>query len=450
MNKFNVFVVDDEEIIRVTLADDLKDAGFNVFAFADPITALNQIEELSPDVIFSDIKMPGINGIELLKEIKKINRDISVIMMTAHGSISNAVEAIKLGAYDYITKPFESDEILLLLNRIQELKSVKHNYKIITSELQSHFDYLSIIGSSNAVKETISLIKTVANTNTTVLITGETGTGKELVTNVLHYNSNRKDKPFIKVSCGILSKEIFESELFGYEKGAFTGANKLKKGRFELADNGTIYLDDVDDTPIELQVKLLRVLEQQEFERVGGSETIKINVRVIASTKADLKKLVEEGRFREDLYYRLNVFPIHLKPLRERPEDIPLLIDFFIQKIAGKNSISIEEDAMRALVNYNWPGNVRELKNLMERLTLLAKDNKITLEHIPFDLFSSSNRLNNIAMGKKPLDEIISSIEIDAIKSAILKCGGNKAKAAEFLGLPVSTLRSKMDKYKIE
>jgi DNA-binding NtrC family response regulator len=450
MKALRIFVIDDEEILRVSLTDDLKDAGYFVYDFPDAISALADINKVDVNVVITDIKMPDMDGIELLKKIKQTNSDIIVIVMTAYGSISSAVDAVKLGAYDYLTKPFQKEEILLKLARIEEIKTVKENYQEITSQLQSKFDFSSAIGNSAGLRDVFEQVKTVAPTSTTVLVTGETGTGKELLTNIIHYNSQRKDKPIIKVSCAILSREIFESELFGHEKGAFTGADKLKKGRFELSDNATIYLDDIDDIPFELQVKLLRVLEEHEFERVGSVETIKIDCRVIASTKKDLRKLVSEGKFREDLFYRLNVFPIHIKPLRERKEDIPLLAKYFMEEFSPNKKIEIKKDALDLLVNYTWPGNVRELKNLMERLSLLTNDGLIDTSKIPFEFCIPVDSIPEFAIGRKTLDKFLEDIEIKTIRSTVQKANGNKAKAAELLGLPVSTLRSKIEKYKIE
>ncbi len=328
-----IFIVEDEKILRISLIDELQDAGYEVVGFENPNEALEKIQSQEVDVVLTDIKMPGMDGMELLEKIKQKNEQITVIMMTAFGSVDSAVEAMKKGAYDYLTKPFHTDELLLILNRLKEIKSIKNENRQFKQEISQKYSIEAFVGVSQAAKKTKDMIKIVAESDASVLITGETGTGKELVANIIHYNSARKDKILVKVSCAILARDVFESELFGHEKGAFTGAFKERIGRFEQANGGTIYLDDVDDIPLELQVKLLRVLQEKEMERVGGNKTIKINTRVIASTKADLRKLAQEGKFREDLYYRLNVFPIHLLPLRERREDIPLLIDYFLKQI---------------------------------------------------------------------------------------------------------------------
>jgi DNA-binding NtrC family response regulator len=447
MKNLKIFVVDDEEIIRISLADDLRDAGYKVEEFSNAASALSALQKSSADIIFTDIKMPGMDGLELLKKVKTLDREIIVIVMTAFGSINTAVEAMRNGAYDYITKPFQADELTLLLQRVEELLSIKKNYSTFTLQLQEKFDFSSVVGTSKAVQEMFSLLKTVSPSEATVLITGETGTGKELIANIIHYNSPRKEKPLIRVSCAILSREIFESELFGHEKGAFTGADKIKKGRFEIADEGSIYLDDVDDIPLEMQVKLLRVLQEKEFERVGGTETIKTDVRVIASTKADLRQLVKEGKFREDLFYRLNVFPVHLKPLREREEDVIQLANYFIKYHSQNKPLKVHEEVYEILKKYHWPGNVRELKNLIERLVLLSSDGEISIDKIPAEFYSKPDLILETSIGNKTIEELLTEYEIKILNAALHKTAGNKTKAAEILGVPPSTLRSKIDKY---
>ena len=441
-----IFVVDDERIIRVTLADDLKDAGYQVNEFATANAAMSQITELGPELIITDLSMPGMDGLEFLKKIKSINNEIQVIIMTAFSTVSTAVEAMKQGAYDYITKPFESEDILMTVNRVKELCNIKTENAFLRTQIQSKFDMSSFVGTNSTIRNLFDHVKIVSNTNTTILITGETGTGKELLTNIIHFNSDRKSKPLIKVSCAILNKEIFESELFGHEKGAFTGADTIRKGRFELANGGTLYLDDIDDMPLNLQVKLLRALEEREIERVGGTEPIKIDIRVIASTKVDLKEKVAKGEFREDLYYRLSVFPLNIPPLRERKDDIKSLITHFIKVYGGKNEISIDENALQFLLNYNFPGNTREIKNLIERLVLLAHNNVITSEVIPIDIKYGNKSLLCTDIENRTLTEILTEVEQNAIMKALEMAGGNKSKAADILGIPASTLKSKIPK----
>lgn len=450
MKKLNICIVEDEEILRVSLKDDLLDAGYSVTDFENPIKALEHFKKKKCDIIISDIRLLEMNGLELLSKIKSIDPNVFVIMMTAFGSVETAVEAMKKGAFDYITKPFDKDELLLIIDKIKEIKSLQTKNLEYQNYFQDQFNFDAFIGNSNYVNELKETLKIISQSNTTVLITGETGTGKELIANLIHYNSPRKDKPLIKVSCGILSKEVIESELFGHEKGAFTGADKLRLGRFEKADQGTIYLDDIDDVPLEVQVKLLRVLQEQEIERVGSSEPIKIDVRIIASTKADLSKLVKEGKFREDLFYRLNVLPIHLKPLRERKEDIGPLFNYFLNQFSYQKKYEVEDSVYEILKNYRWPGNVRELKNLTERLTILCYDCKITSSRLPQELFSTEMDYNQLISNQnKSLTEIVEEVEKKLIQNALLKTANNKAKAAELLGLPPSTLKSKIEKYEI-
>lgn len=439
-----VFVVDDERIIRVTLVDELRDAGYTVNEFSSANAAMAQLSELEPDIVITDLSMPGMDGIEFLKRIKSFNSEIQVIIITAYSTVSTAVNAMKLGAYDYVTKPFESDDIILTVARVKELCNIKDENAYLRTQIQSKFDMSSFVGSNENILNLFDHIKILANTNTTILITGETGTGKELLTNIIHFNSDRKNKPLIKVSCAILNKEVFESELFGHEKGAFTGAESIRKGRFELANGGTLYLDDIDDMPLNLQVKLLRALEEREIERVGGMQSIKIDIRVIASTKADLKEKVAKGEFREDLYYRLGVFPLNIPPLRERKEDLKPLIKHFINTFSGKNEITIQDEALNCLMNYSFPGNTREVKNLIERLVLLARNNVITYELIPLDIRVGNRSVVCTNIENRTLTEILTEVEQNAIIKALEISGGNKSKAAEILGIPASTLKSKL------
>jgi len=449
-NKLRIAVVDDERIVRVTIADDLRDAGYAVREYADGRAALADLPDFKPDILITDLKMPGMDGIELLSRVKQLAPEVVVTMMTAHGTIENAVEAMKLGAYDYIAKPFKPEEVLAMIGRIGELLSVKDENRRLRREIGRDYDLSSYIGDYEANHELFNLVKIVAGTDSAVLITGETGTGKELLTNIIHYNSQRSKRPLIKVSCAILSRDIFESELFGHVKGAFTGADSDKQGRFELAHGGTLYLDDIDDVPLDLQVKLLRALEQREIERVGSAKPIPIDIRLIASTKKNLRQMVDEGKFREDLFYRLNVFPIYLPPLRERKSDIKPLINHFMKKFSPKE-IKITPGALSLLINYRWPGNVRELRNIVERLTLLgAADGIIDENKIPLEIRQPPSIDARSSVGVKPLDETVSELEIASIRYALDVCKNNKSKAAELLGLPPSTLRTKMDKYGIE
>ncbi|MCX6188684.1 MAG: sigma-54 dependent transcriptional regulator [Bacteroidetes bacterium] len=446
-NKIKIAVVDDEEIIRITLADDLRDHGFDVREFSNGKMALDSVEQDPADIIISDLKMPVMHGLDLLSIIKKIQPDTKFIIMTAFGTVDNAVEAMKKGAYDYIMKPFKIDELLLIIARISELTSLQKENHVLRSHLETRYDLNVYIGENKNNIELHQLIKLVAGKDTIVLVSGETGTGKEHIANIIHYNSLRKAEPFIKVSCAILARETFESELFGHTKGAFPGAEQDKMGRFELADGGTLLLDDVDDIPYDLQVKLLRVLQENEIERVGGSELIKVNFRLIVSTKKDLRRMVDEGKFREDLYYRLNIFPISLAPLRDRRKDIMALFQNYLTEFAEEREILIADDVSKLLLDYHWPGNLRELKNMAERMVILATGNTIELQHVPVEIRNNKGGDWSNAIGAKNLEETISHVELAYIKLALEKNKNNKTKAAQMLGIPLSTLRSKMEKY---
>jgi|APSaa5957512622_1039677.scaffolds.fasta_scaffold01782_3 two-component system, NtrC family, response regulator AtoC len=444
-----IYVVDDVRIFRVGLVDELRDEGYTVYEFANAESALAQIKQVKPDVILSDIKMPGMGGMALMNKVRNLYNDIIFVIITAYATIDTAIEAIKLGAYDYLIKPFEIDKLLITLSHIKECKSLKEENKELKKEISKIFDFSSFIGNSQEKEYLFNLVKKVVNTNSTVLITGETGTGKELLTNIIHYNSNRNNKAFIKVSCAILSREIFESELFGHVKGAFTGAAEEKIGRFELANKGTLYLDDIDDMPYNLQVKLLRVLEEGEIEKVGGTETIKIDVRVIASTKVDLAKLVSQGKFRQDLYFRLNIFPLNLPPLRERKTDIKFTYDFFVNKLRPEKNIITKKEVYNVLNNYPFLGNVRELKNLTERLILISENDTIKYSDIPFEIrnYKQTEIFNSSSANN--LNQQLQEFEIHAITTALELNDYNKSKTARKLGIPFSTLCSKMKKYNL-
>ncbi|MDZ7724395.1 MAG: sigma-54 dependent transcriptional regulator [candidate division KSB1 bacterium] len=441
-----IMLVDDEKILRISLTDELSESGYTVESFDNAAQALDRLKVMKFDVLLTDIKMPDMDGIELLEKSKQLRPDTIVIMMTAYGSIDSAVDAMKKGAYEYLNKPFQTDELLLLISRIEELKSVREENQQLRAKLETTKGDV-LMGESQAIRDTMKLVEKVAETDSTILITGETGTGKELLTQTIHENSLRRNKPFIPVNCAVLSRDIFESELFGHEKGAFTGATAARQGRFELADGGTLYLDDIDDIPLDLQVKLLRVLQERKFERVGGGNAIEVNVRVISSTKADLRELINQGKFREDLYYRLNVFPIHLKPLRERKKDIPVLIDYFINQKYPREQINISDTVMQTLINYNWPGNVRELKNIVERLLLLAENGEIKASSLPVEVYQPSP---DPQIGNNSLEDMLQIYESQLIQEALNQTDGNMAKAAQLLKLPATTLRSKISKLGIK
>src|SRR5512143_3615965 len=386
-----ILVVDDEQSLRDFLAIMLKKEGHDVVTAEDGTHAMNAVQSEIFDLVISDVKMPVIDGIGVLRSVKEISPETVVIMITAYATAETAVEAMKLGASDYIIKPFKVDELKLIINNSLEKRHLRKENILLKREIKSRAGFENFIGKSEAMQKVFTLIRQVAETNSTVLITGESGTGKELVAKAIHFNSPRKNGPFVTVNCGALPETLLESELFGYLKGAFTGATSNKQGLFEAADGGTIFLDEISATTPALQIKLLRVLQEREFMRVGGTAAIRVDVHIIAASNQDLRAEVTKGAFREDLYYRLNVIPIHLPPLRARREDIPSLIDFFLAKMSRKDGRregdrvqekKMDADAMKALMSYQWPGNVRELENMIERLAIIAPGETIRLEHI--------------------------------------------------------------------
>ena len=380
MNK--ILIVDDELNMRLVLSAMLKKEGYEVASASDGREALQILKSSKIAVVVTDLKMPDIDGMELLTRISEKYPEIPVIMITAHGTVATAVEALKKGALDYITKPFDLDELKNVISKAIKTRNLKENELFLPPE---EIEHIGIIGTSKSTLEIFEAIKRVAPTTTTIMITGETGTGKELVADAIHYNSPRKNNPLIKINCAAIAETLMESELFGYEKGAYTGAAITKPGKFELAHKGTLFLDEVAEIPRDMQVKLLRVIQEQEFERVGGLRTIKVDVRIIAATNQNLLQQVQAGNFREDLYYRLNVFPIDIPPLRERKEDILPLVDYFMDKFNKKLELSVKVDSevKEMLLRYEWPGNIRELENLIERMMLLAKNNLITSQEVP-------------------------------------------------------------------
>ena len=446
-----ILVVDDEPLKRITLQIELSEQGYEVYEAADAHTARRIFDRKPIDAVVSDVRMPGMNGLDLLAHIKQNRPEVDVILMTAYATIDTAVLAIKRGAYDYITKPFTTQMLLDKLERLfatRERKEGNHQ----TETLQR------LVAVSQNMKLLFEQVRAVANSERTILLRGESGTGKELIAEAIHLHSQRADKPFIRFSCAALQPSVLESELFGHEKGAFTGAIRQKAGRFELANNGTILLDEVDDIPIELQVKLLRVVEQQEFERVGGETPVHMDVRLICATKRDLLKLVKEGRFREDLYYRLNVICLAIPPLRERPDDIPVLARHFLEKhaaLVGNKKVTISPHTMDELTRHCWPGNVRELEHVLERALAFCDGQEITPEHIlPLggELAESTAwaaGLEPAENGKLSLNETLSDIERRMVLMALRSCENNQVRAAQRLGIPRTTLRDKMAKYKI-
>ncbi len=448
----NILVIDDEQSMRDFLAIMLKKEGHEVMTAENGVDALKAVQSEIFDLIITDVKMPGLDGIGLLKAIKEVSSDTIVIMITAFATAETAVEAMKLGAYDYIMKPFKIDEIKLVIQKALEKRFLRKENILLKREINSRAGFENFIGKSESMQKVFSLIRQVADTAGTVLIMGESGTGKELVAKAIHFNSLRKDKPFVTVNCGALPETLLESELFGHMKGSFTGAISNKQGLFEAANGGTIFLDEISSTTSALQVKLLRVLQDKEFMRVGGTTTIKVDVRVIAASNKDLLEEVSKGAFREDLYYRLNVLPVYLPPLRERKEDIPLLTEYFLKKISGGRVQKVlAPETLKHLLSYRWPGNVRELENTVERLAILTSEDTIRPEHMP-DTMKNLQSASEILPSEIPdaginLETLLEHIEKSLLTKALKKAGGVKTEAAKLLGLSFRSFRHRLQKY---
>ncbi len=447
-----ILVVDDEQSMRDFLAIMLKKEGHDVVAAENGSDALKAVQTEIFDLVISDVKMAGMNGIIVLKTVKEVSPETVVIMITAYASAETAVEAMKLGAYDYITKPFKVDEIKLIIQKALEKGHLRKENILLRREIESRAGFENFIGKSDAMQKIFSLIRQVADSRSTVLITGESGTGKELVAKAIHFNSVRRDRPFVTVNCGALPETLLESELFGYMKGAFTGATANKQGLFEAANSGTIFLDEISATTPALQIKLLRVLQEREFMRLGGTTEIKVDVRVLAASNKDLLSEVSKGAFREDLFYRLNVIQIHLPALRDRKEDIPALVDYFRNKFsAGREPKKISPDALKMLMSSRWPGNVRELENTIERLMILASGDIIRLEHVPDSLknFQPCPELipAEIPEGGLDLETLLDNAEKALLQKALERAGGVKTEAAKLLGLSFRSFRHRLQKH---
>ncbi|HBG72209.1 MAG TPA: hypothetical protein DDX05_00935 [Deltaproteobacteria bacterium] len=444
--KETVCLIEDEKIMRVTLEDALKGAGYEVVSFETGAAGLEALRNAPCDVVVTDVRLPDMDGFDIVREITRQGGS-QVIVMTAFGTIKDAVEAMKLGALDYITKPFSLDEFLLLVERALELKRLKEDNIRLRKDLNRCYRAPNIVGESAAINKVFSLVERISASDSTVLILGESGTGKELVATALHYQSNRKGKPLIKVNCAALPEGLIESELFGHEKGAFTGAVRRKPGRFELANGGTIFLDEIGDVPLSTQSKILRVIQERQFERIGGTTTMTVDVRIIAATNRNLEEEVRVGRFREDLYYRLNVIPLVLPPLRERREDIPGLIEFFMEKYRKKLSknVRLSGETVEALLSYDYPGNVRELENAIERCVTLSGSNVIGKEDLP-DTVANRQQV----AGSLLLSDVAADAEKNHILEVLKTTRGGKTSAAKILGISRKTLWEKMNVYGIK
>ena len=446
--KYSVLIVDDDKLVNEFLTETLLRAGYTCVSAFSGEEAIHRYKTQSFDVVLTDLKMREMDGLTLLHQIKTISPDTTVIMMTAYGTVETAVKAIKMGAYDFLLKPVSPEALEHILMRVTEVLELRSQNKIMQADLAHKFQ--NIIGRSKMMKEIFDLIQTVANARSTVMITGGSGTGKEMVARAIHYASNRAQNPFIKLNCAALPENLVEAELFGYEKGAFTDAKKTNRGRFELADGGTLLLDEISEMPLNLQSKLLRVIQEREFERVGSSQTISVDVRIVATSNRNLKEFISQGLFREDLFYRLNVIPIYLPPLSDRKEDIPVLTQHFIEKYNeenGRAAKKVDDTVMRMFLRYHWPGNVRELENMVERAVVTAKSDILTDDDFPTEL-----ALGPVADGLPPL-KVPMKLE-EGSKYLILKTlekfNGNKTKAAEALGITTRTIRNKLAEYQME
>ena len=448
-----ILVVDDDPGHLVSVKTIIRSWGYGVEIAEDGSVAVDMVKSTPMDLILMDVRMTQMGGIEALRQIKVYNPTIPVIIMTAYSSVDSAVEAIKSGAYEYLIKPLDFEVLKLTIERASEHAGLKEENRALKEHLQSDYDIANIIGRSQPMKKLIEMMSMIAPSEATVLITGDSGTGKELIARSLHFNSPRKDKPLVVVNCAAITETLLESELFGHEKGSFTGADKRREGRFMQAASGTIFLDEIGETSSTMQAKLLRVLQEKEIQRVGGEETLKVDVRIVAATNRDLEKEVAEGNFREDLFYRLNVMPLNVPPLKERREDVPLLAQHFLTKFSDKNRKAIKGFvplAMDMLVNYDWPGNVRELENAIERAVILATGEHITESQLPLNIIEQYEDLEIRPTGTTQIldgTHSLEDIEKEAILAALNGSNGNKAEAARRLGVTRKTLHNKLKSY---
>jgi DNA-binding NtrC family response regulator len=456
MENKNILVVEDDKATRDTIVDLLSETGYEVESAKNGEEAIKMVQEYGFNMVITDLKMPKGDGIQVLEQVKKIDSQTIVIICTGYGTVDTAVKAMKLGAYEYITKPIKVEEIKLVVQRALDYQRLQAENVLFKKQLKAKYKFKNIIGDSDVMQQIFQFIEKIAATNSTIMIRGESGTGKELVARAIHYNSDRRDKPMVPVNCGAIPEDLLESELFGYEKGAFTGALKTRIGRFELADGGTIFLDEIGDMSPALQVKILRVLQEHEFERVGGVKSIKVDIRVIAATHRDLEKSVKQGIFREDLYYRLNVIPFTLPPLRGRISDIPLLTNHFMKKFnkdKKQNIKGISPEVLKCFARYHWPGNVRELENLIERMVILKGEGVIEQEDLPEKLLGAElpDVIPSIDIpdGGMSFNSAVSKFERELILRALKKTDWIKNRAAKLLQLKRTTLVEKMKKIQL-
>jgi DNA-binding NtrC family response regulator len=449
-NHKTILLVDDDASLRRVLAHHLMEAGYQVLTAANGKEGLDVFTENQVEMVITDIQMPELNGLELMQRLSAMSPDVVVLVITAYGSIETAVEAMKLGAYDYITKPFNREELLLTVSKGLQYTALMHENRSLKQFIESRFSLDNIIGNASAMRRVFNLVEKVARTDLAILITGESGTGKELIAKAIHQHSTRRDGPFAVINCGAIPEGLLESELFGHRKGAFTGAYANARGKVEAADKGTVLLDEIGELPLALQVKLLRVIEGGEFTRVGETETRRADVRFLAATNRDLAKMVEDGRFREDLYFRLKVVPVHLPPLRERLEDIPLLADYFLKEVGqryGRPGLRFEKEVFRYFQTYAWPGNVRELKHMVERLAVIAESEEIGKCDLPENVIATTGNAANVLI-QLPADGIdLEEVEREILRQALDKHCGNQTRAAQYLNITRSALIYRVQKY---
>jgi DNA-binding NtrC family response regulator len=452
MKQRKVLVIDDDASLRRVMEMQLEEIGCKVVAVASGNDALAVLEEVAPALVITDLKIPGMSGLDLLKLLRADHPELTVIMVTAYGTVRTAVEAMKAGAFDYLTKPIDYDELALVVNRALEHQQLLEEVRNLRHTLDAKYGFESIIGRSKALLRVLEMTSRVAQTDSIALIRGETGTGKELLAKAIHQNSRRKNGPFVTINCGAIPNNLLESELFGYTKGAFTGAILAKKGRVETADGGTLFLDEIGELPLDLQIKLLRLIQQGEIEKIGASESSKVDVRIIAATHRNLQAMIEDGTFREDLYYRLAVIPLELPPLRERIEDIPELVQhLFIgsKQKHGRAELQLPDSLLPGFSNYDWPGNIRELENIIERLVVLAVGDKISADDLPEFLRRESSLPDLIRVDLSPQGISLEAIEKDLILKALKRFNWNQTQAARYLDISRRTLNYRMEKHGI-
>ena len=450
MKKPSILLIDDDDSLRRVMEFSLTEAGYKVQTAASGEEGLALFARGLFDAVITDITMPGMSGMEVLAKVRERGEALPVIVITAYGTIESAVEAMKQGAFDYITKPFNRDELRLTLDKALRMRRLEKENVELRSEITDRYRFESIVGSSEKIRDVLDMAGRVAASDASVFITGESGTGKELLAKGIHYNSPRADGPFVAVNCAAIPEHLIESELFGHVRGAFTGAVKDKEGKFELASSGTLFLDEIGDLRVDLQAKILRVLQERQVDRVGGKHPVSVDVRIIAATNKDIERAVKEGVFREDLYYRLSVITLHMPPLRERRDDIPMLVQHFLKKFNRDLDVRIDPEALTMLTAYGWPGNVRELENSIERASVLRRGEAITPEELPDKLRKEKASVGNIILNLPDEGISLEDLEKNLITKALEKHKGNQTRAAEYLGITRPTLIYRMDKYGIK